>query len=125
MHSSALRAKIETALSPKFGVSFSFKEKPVPELIPSGIPQVDLPRGTLAEIYGPASSGKTGLLFATLARATRLPECCVLIDSGDSFRSRQWRGSRNRPESVALDSLRKQCRTCAQSNRFGRPGGPL
>jgi hypothetical protein len=81
----ALRAQIETALAPKFEGSFSLKEKPVAGRIPSGIPRIDLPRGTLSEIYGPASSGKTAMVFAALARATRLPECCVLIDAGNSF----------------------------------------
>src|SRR5579863_9951907 len=85
MLSSALRTQIESALAPKFEGSFSFKEKPRVALIPTGISRIDLPRGTLSEIYGPASSGKTGMVFAALARATRLPECCALIDAGDSF----------------------------------------
>jgi hypothetical protein len=85
MCSTALRAQIEAALPPQFRAALSPQEKPVPALIPSGIPRIDLPRGTLTEMYGLSSSGKTAMLFAALARTTRLPECCVWIDAGDSF----------------------------------------
>jgi len=82
---SALRSQIESALAPQFEGSFSLKEKPRVAVIPTGISRIDLPRGTLSEIYGPASSGKTGMLVGALARATRLPESCALIDASDSF----------------------------------------
>ena len=85
MTTSALRSQIEAGLSRKFEGSLSRKEKPRADLLPSGVLGLDLPRGTLSEIYGAPSSGKTGLLFAALARATRLPECCVFIDASDSF----------------------------------------
>src|ERR1700761_8552094 len=82
---SALRSQIVSALAPKFAEGFFSKKKPPAALIPSGIRQIDLPKGTLSELYGPASSGKTGLLFAALARATHLPQCCALVDASDSF----------------------------------------
>jgi recombination protein RecA len=85
MPPSALRSQIEQSLSPKFESTFSCKEKRSPVLLPSGIRHLDVPRGTLTEIYGSASSGKTGLVCAALAHATRLPEYCVLIDASDSF----------------------------------------
>ena len=64
--------------------------RPSPEMLSTGIPEVDaltggLPRGCLTEICGSASSGKTSLLLATLAAATRRGESCVLIDASDSF----------------------------------------
>jgi hypothetical protein len=64
--------------------------RPQPEMLSTGIPEVDaitggLPRGHLSEICGAASSGKTSLLLATLAAATRRGESCVLIDASDSF----------------------------------------
>jgi recombination protein RecA len=82
---SALRSQIVSALAPKFAEGFFAKEKPTAALIPSGIRQIDLPKGTLSEIYGPVSSGKTSLLFSALARATHLPQCCALVDASDSF----------------------------------------
>jgi recombination protein RecA len=64
--------------------------RPKPEMLPTGIAEVDaitggFPRGCLAEICGSASSGKTSLLLATIAAATRRSETCVLIDASDSF----------------------------------------
>src|SRR5579863_7442729 len=64
--------------------------RPQPEMLSTGVPEVDaitggLPRGCLSEICGPASSGKTSLLLATIAAATRRGETCVLIDASDSF----------------------------------------
>ena len=64
---------------------------PKPEMLSTGVAAVDaitgggLPRGCLSEICGSVSSGKTSLLLATLAAATRRDETCVLIDASDSF----------------------------------------
>ena len=64
--------------------------RPMPEMLAIGIPEIDamtegVPRGCLSEIYGSASSGKTSVLVAALASATRKGEACVLIDASDSF----------------------------------------
>jgi hypothetical protein len=64
--------------------------QPRPEMISTGIAQVDalvggIPRGCLTEIYGSASSGKTSVLMAAIAAATRRDETCVLVDASDSF----------------------------------------
>jgi recombination protein RecA len=64
--------------------------RPRPEMLSSGIAEVDaitggIPRGCLSEIYGPASSGKTSVLLAAIAAATRREETCVLMDASDSF----------------------------------------
>jgi hypothetical protein len=65
--------------------------RPKPEMLSTGVAAVDaitgggLPRGCLSEVCGSTSSGKTSLLLATLAAATRREESCVLIDASDSF----------------------------------------
>src|ERR1700691_2760196 len=64
--------------------------RPAPELVSSGIAAMDaltggLPRGCLTEICGPASSGRTTLLLAALAAATRRGEFCVLVDDSDAL----------------------------------------
>lgn len=64
--------------------------RPKPEMLSTGIAELQaltagIPRGCLSEIYGSASSGKTSMLIATLAAATRHDEVCVLIDASDSF----------------------------------------
>jgi hypothetical protein len=64
--------------------------RPAPDTASSGIAQIDvltggLPRGCLAEICGPDSSGRTSLLLSALAAATRREEICTLIDVSDAF----------------------------------------
>lgn len=64
--------------------------RPRPEMVSSGIAQLDvmtggLPRGCLTEICGGASSGKTSVLLSAIAAATRHGETCALIDASDSF----------------------------------------
>ncbi|HLK34564.1 MAG TPA: hypothetical protein VKT29_15830 [Terriglobales bacterium] len=64
--------------------------RPAPATVASGIAEIDaltggLPRGALSEIFGPASSGRTSLILAALAEATRRQEVCALVDAGDSF----------------------------------------
>src|SRR5271169_823846 len=63
---------------------------PAPEMVSSGIPQLDLltgglARGCLTEICGSASSGRTSVLLFALARATQRGEVCALVDSSDAF----------------------------------------
>ena len=64
--------------------------RPAPAMAPSGIPALDaltggLPRGCLTEICGPASSGRTTILLAALAAATRRGEYCAVIDASDTL----------------------------------------
>jgi hypothetical protein len=64
--------------------------RPAPEMASSGIAAMDaltggLPRGCLTEICGPASSGRTTLLLAALAAATRRGECCAIVDASDAL----------------------------------------
>jgi hypothetical protein len=64
--------------------------RPAPEMVSSGIAAMDaltggLPRGCLTEVCGPASSGRTTLLLAALAAATRRGECCVIVDASDAL----------------------------------------
>jgi hypothetical protein len=59
-------------------------------MVSSGIPALDtltggLPRGCLTEICGPASSGRTAVLLASLATATRRGEYCAVIDASDAL----------------------------------------
>jgi len=79
---------------PAIGVSLApasrFEIRPAPEMVSSGIPAIDaltggLPRGCLTEICGSASSGRTTLLLAGLAAATRRGEFCVVVDASDTL----------------------------------------
>src|ERR1700722_2741464 len=65
--------------------SSGWQSRPEPILLPSGIPGIQLPRGGLTEIFGPASSGRTSLLISILAAATARQELCALVDAEDAF----------------------------------------
>jgi len=87
---SAGRARVEAALGERFASTLLLRERPVPLTVPFGIAALDeltggLPRGALTEVVGPASSGRTGVMHAALAAATRRDEVCALIDASDSF----------------------------------------
>jgi hypothetical protein len=89
--SGTLRAQLGTipkltAITP----ASSLDVRPAPEMVASGIGELDalsggLPRGCLTEICGSASSGKTSTLLAALAQATRRGEVCALVDTSDAL----------------------------------------
>jgi hypothetical protein len=78
-------AAVLTQIHTRFDVPFGIRQKSAPDLLPTGIPDIDIPRSTLTEIHGPLSSGRTSILMGALARTTRQPECCAFIDAGDAF----------------------------------------
>jgi len=60
------------------------------EMVSTGIAEMDaltggLPRGGLTEICGSASSGRSTLLLAALAAATRRGEFCAVVDASDAL----------------------------------------
>ena len=81
----ALRTEIRDSLHQRFGIDLKIRDKTAPGVLPTGLSKIDIPRGTLTEISGPESSGRTSILHAALARATRQPEFCALIDASNSF----------------------------------------
>jgi recombination protein RecA len=91
LQSAVLRKQI--ADIPKLGnvtTASRLEIRPAPETASCGIPQMDaltggLPRGCLIEVCGPESSGRTSLLLAALAAATRREEICTLIDASDAL----------------------------------------
>jgi hypothetical protein len=81
-----LKKQFESVL----GGVLEWQGRPAPELVRSGVPEVDLatgglPRGCLTEIFGAASSGRTSLLAAILAEASAREEVCALVDAEDAF----------------------------------------
>ncbi len=98
MSTNALRGQIQDSLGERFGIDLTIREKTAREFLCTGLPGIDIPRGTLTEICGPPSSGRTSIVNAALARATSRPEFCALIDAGDSFD----------PETAALSGVQLQ-----------------
>jgi hypothetical protein len=87
---STLRAHVESALGEHLSSTLLLREKATPLMVSTGLTALDaltggLPRGALSEITGPASSGRTGVMLAALAGATRRDEACALVDAGDNF----------------------------------------
>src|ERR1700739_2439812 len=68
-----------------------FQQRVEVELQPSGVMELDavlgggFPRGSLVELCGPASSGRTGLAFSLLAEATERQLACAFVDVSDSL----------------------------------------
>ncbi len=85
-----LRARIESSLDQRLNSTLLLRERQTPLTVSTGVPALDtvtggLPRGALSEIAGPSSSGRTGVMLAALAGATRRQEICALVDASDSF----------------------------------------
>ena len=84
------KTNLESALADRFGSAAKLREKVPHEPAIIGIEEVDsvtggLPRGAISEFVGPPSSGRTSLLLATLAAATKRGEACALVDLNDAF----------------------------------------
>src|SRR3569833_1308887 len=77
-----LREQIQTALGDRCDAAFDLK-KSAYQALPSAVGEI--PRGTLTEIAGPMSSGRTSLLHSLMAEVCARQEFCALIDAGDRF----------------------------------------
>lgn len=85
-----VRARIESSLGERLSSTLLMRERMAPQVVTTGVAELDaltggLPRGALSEITGPVSSGRTGVMIAALAAATRRQEACALVDAADSF----------------------------------------
>jgi hypothetical protein len=87
----AIREKIESSLSARFPAALSPRLHQAPELLPTGIAEVDvlleggLPLGSLTEITGPACSGRSTMVASILAGATQQGASCAYVDVADAF----------------------------------------
>jgi recombination protein RecA len=87
--SSLKQGKFETGLIGR-GLE-GFQNRAAVELQSSGVTELDavlgggFPRGSLVELCGPASSGRTSLAFSLLAQATERQEACAFVDVSDSL----------------------------------------
>ncbi len=86
MGAAVLKRQFESVL----GGALGWQERPSPELLRTGVPEIDnatggVPRGRLTEIFGPDSSGRTSVLYSILAEATRRGEICAVVDAENAF----------------------------------------
>jgi len=90
MKAAVSKAELEAEIANRFGDAFRIHEKAVVETLSTGVAEIDsltggLPRGAISEIFGPASSGRTSLMYSLLTYATTHEETCALIDVSDVF----------------------------------------
>ncbi len=90
MKAAVSKLELESDMASRFGDAFRLHEKSVVETLSNGIDEIDLltgglPRGSISEIFGPASSGRTSLMYSMLAYATAHEETCALVDTNDVF----------------------------------------
>jgi recombination protein RecA len=91
MRAAFSKTEIESKITSRFGSTFKLHEKRPAEVISTGLCEVDsfigggLPRGSIAEVFGPASSGRTSFMFSALAHATERQEVCALVDTNNAF----------------------------------------
>ena len=88
---STLRLQIEHALESRFQSALTPEPRAIREVASTGIDEADalleggLPVGAISEITGPASSGRTSLVLAFVARRTAEERVCAWVDTSDSF----------------------------------------
>ena len=87
----AIRLQVETALAKRVPAALTLKIKQSPELFATGIAEVDailgggIPRGSITEIAGEASTGKTSIALSSLAAITRSGAACAWVDVNDAL----------------------------------------
>jgi hypothetical protein len=83
--------QLRSELQARFDAPFGWENLKASRYLPTGIEAIDqltgggVPCGTLTEIRGSESSGRTALMFALLSEATRRGECCAWIDAAGAF----------------------------------------
>src|SRR6476660_2494676 len=90
MRQALSKAVLESEIASRFHSAFKPRAQASAEVISAGIAELDaltggLPRGAITEIFGPASSGRTSLMYSLLAHATARQETCALVDTNDVF----------------------------------------
>ena len=86
-----LRAQIEATLANRIPAAFSLKIRQAPELFSTGIPAVDeileggIPRGSITEISGAVSTGRTSFALSVISGITQSGAACTWVDVHDAL----------------------------------------
>lgn len=87
----AIRVEIEAKLAQRVPAALTLKIKQAPELFSTGMAEVDamlgggIPRGSISEVSGTASTGKTSFGLSLVASITRLGNACAWVDVSDAL----------------------------------------
>ena len=122
--SAALRQQIESDFEHRYPSVLTPSVRTIGEVAATGISEIDellnggLPIGAISEITGPASSGRTSIVLAFLAKRTNDGNLCAWIDANDaldpesaaangiSLRSLLWVRCQKTPIEKPLPSVR-------------------
>ena len=102
------------------GETLRRSEKPLHPPVSSGVARLDarlgggLPRGSISEVTGRSSSGRTGLVLATLAVATQAGDIAAYVDATDCLDPVS-------AEEAGIDLERLLWIRCGEAGRPGRP----
>ena len=86
-----IRVQVETTLARRVPAALTLKIRQAPELFATGIAEVDtmlgggVPRSSITEVSGAASTGKTSFALSLLANVTRLGNACAWVDVNDAL----------------------------------------
>ena len=86
-----IRVQIEATLAQRVPAALTLKIKQAPELFATGITDIDrmlcggIPRGSITELSGAATSGKTSFALSTIASITQLGSACAWVDVSDAL----------------------------------------
>jgi hypothetical protein len=89
--SAALRQQIESDFQHRYPSVLTPSARTIRDVAATGISAIDdlldggFPVGAIGEITGPASSGRTTIMLAFLARRIQEGNVCALIDTNDTF----------------------------------------
>jgi hypothetical protein len=89
--SAAIRLQVETSLAKRVPAALTLKIKQAPELFATGIEEVDtvlgggIPRGSITEVAGAASTGKTSFALSSVAAITQSGAACAWVDVSDAL----------------------------------------
>lgn len=90
-HAAAIRLQVETTLAKRVPAALALKIKQSPELFSTGIDDVDImlgggiPRGSISEVAGALSTGKTSFALSTIAAITQSGAACAWVDVSDAL----------------------------------------
>jgi hypothetical protein len=84
------KSELEALVAGRFDVPLGFREQIEPERLLVDIPELDrliggLARGTVTEVFGAASSGRTTFALRALAGAAARGEICAWVDTCDNL----------------------------------------
>lgn len=87
----AIRVQVEATLAQRVPAALTLKIQQAPELFATGMAEVDamlnggIPRSSITEVSGTASTGKTSFALSTLANITQLGNACAWVDVNDTL----------------------------------------